>query len=286
MISRWIIALPLLTAPLRVQAQDAPVAPARVQTPVTISAQLSKTAFKADEPVEVTLLFTNTSDKEVPFGVDRFGKSQFSVAVDVRDERGQPVQFTLAGQDSLRPHPWGIWRLNPIVIPPKGQQKGLSLVSRDYDLSGGGRFTLVASHTENGATVRSAPLEFSVEPAQAVSIDQDAPVSLAAGLLLQARLQHDINLWSQPLPLEVQVAAPSLVQVEVLSVTDVFDHPDWPRRLEPRPMREAGRRVLPLHVNHSARLDLRRAFDLTMGGKFRVRVLVVGAAPVELDFLG
>lgn len=267
-----------------VEAAPAAVAPSAARLPITISASLAKSSFKVAEAVNVTLTYSNPNDVPVQVSPDAFGKPLFSINEDLRDERDQKVKRTLTGERELEPHTSIFLPIKPLLIPPKGQLSTTYPLSLMFDLSGGGQFTFIVSYTSNGSTVQSAPLQFFVEPAQAAIVDADAPVALAPGQKLQARLQHDINLSDELLLLEVQVAVPTTVRVEVMQAK-YSGHPEWPQDFEPVPLREAGRRVLPLQINHSARLDLARAFDLTASGKFLVRVSAPGCAPVELTFL-
>lgn len=275
----------LHAAPLEFSVEAAPVAvaPSAARLPITISASLAKSSFKAGEVVNVTLSYSNPNDVPVQISPDAFGKPLFSIDEDLRDERGQKVKRTLAEERELEPQTSIFLPSKPLLIPAKGQLSPTYPLSRMFDLSGGGQFTLIVSHTSNGVTVQDTRLSVFVEPAQAV-IDADTPVALAPGQKLQARLQHDINLSDEPLPLEVRVSAPTTVSVEVAQ-PKYSGHPERPQSFEPVPLREAGRRVLPLQINRSARLDLAAAFDLTKSGKFRVLVSAPGCAPVELIFL-
>ena len=195
------LALPLLAAPLRVQAQRlpiVPVAPVPLTTPITMTAQLPKTQFKADEPVVLTITLHNTGDKEVPLGGSAFEESSFDL--DLRDERGQKVKRTLEGKSVLTPLRF-TFRNIPLQIAAKGERKITFPLTQLFDLSAGGKFSLSVSrrfivsfspiknneYKANSVTLHAAPMKFSIKHAPAVRVDGAlAPFSTTGKFVLAA----------------------------------------------------------------------------------------------------
>ncbi len=202
MISRWMfLTLPLLAAPLRVQAQRlpiVPVAPVPLTTPITMAAQLPKTQFKADEPVVLTITLHNTGDQTVSVGSTSDEEPSFDL--DLRDERGQKVRRTVEGEGVFTPRRVAGANI-PLYISPHGERKIVFPLTQLFDLSTGGKFSLSVSrqlvvslspiknneYQANSVTLHAAPLEFSIERAPAVSVDGAlAPFSTTGKFVLAA----------------------------------------------------------------------------------------------------
>ena len=110
-----------------------------------------------------------------------------------------------------------------------------------------------------------------------------APRSVAQSGILQARLTRDVATAGAAMPLEIRVASPTKLGIEVVRLRESWQKPNEARS-EIIPILRAGQISYPLRLKQSARLDVSRLFDASRPGIYRVKLSVPGASPLELEW--
>jgi hypothetical protein len=93
--------------------------------------------FKGGDAIRVSLVFENTTDKELPYGAQA---KDFDYPLDCRDERGERVPLTRYGHQMEANRGEGRYILSQ--LGPGQSLKNEILVSRHVDLTLPGKYTL------------------------------------------------------------------------------------------------------------------------------------------------
>lgn len=102
-----------------------------------LTASLSGQAFKGDDPIRVSLVFENTTDKQLPYGAQA---KVFDYVLDCRDERGERMPLTRYGHhvDANR----GEGRYILSELGPGQSLRSEIIANRQVDLTLTGKYTL------------------------------------------------------------------------------------------------------------------------------------------------
>jgi hypothetical protein len=134
--------------------------------PFTITISTPQATVKAGLDVKVEATMTNTSDQDVSYAV---GVGPI-INVDVRDAEGKPVSETPEGRKihgtDRRDGPGGVLTVIRIPLKPGKTLAGESILSKEYDLSKPGKYT-VQAHRFDGVSmtmVKSNTITLTVTP--------------------------------------------------------------------------------------------------------------------------
>jgi hypothetical protein len=143
--------------------------PAQGQTgqPFSITISAVRSEVKSGIPVRVKIHLTNTSDREMSETRRHLRGFNANYEYDIRDSAGNRLQTKpLSPAESQLPPDWDV---SVSSIAPRGSLDDIATLSREYDLSVPGEYTIQLSrHIEgkpDGEVVRSNTITITVLPA-------------------------------------------------------------------------------------------------------------------------